>query len=233
MCGGQYTTSGRVQTTTTEGNHDCTTLSAISYSDPQSIESYIKRTILNSDLFDLSQLCVREGHSAWKVNIHCMIVNHDGNVVDACILGIMMALKDVRLPLVTIVSENNIDVVKLLPPTTNDNHGDAMCDTNVERQGTLLKLQKVAIPLTVALFQDKLLVDPTIEEEKVSDGMITVVVDLMSVTEDESTKALRGTILSFTKSGGGALISVEEAAACVQLAFGRAKELQSIFKILT
>ena len=39
---------------------------------------------------------------------------------------------------------------------------------------------------------------------------------------------LLGTILSLTKSGGGAVMSGEEIAACVQLAFGRAMELKPI-----
>jgi exosome complex RNA-binding protein Rrp42 (RNase PH superfamily) len=186
---------------------------------------------------------VKEGSSAWKVNIHCMVVNHDGNVVDGCILGIMTALKDLRLPMVTIVSQNKQDVVKLLPPTAasgavKDGNMDLDMDTSAassssdvkvsERKGTMLKFDKIAIPLTVALFQGKLLVDPTLEEENVSDGMITVVVDSMSVTQDKKTNALDGTILSLTKSGGGAMISIEETAACVQLAFGRAMELTSI-----
>lgn len=158
-----------------------------------------------------------------------MVINHDGNVIDACILGIMMALKDLRLPLVSIVSDNNVDIVKLLSSSDHDEDNNS-CDVNViGRKGSMLKLNKVAIPLTVAMFQGKLLVDPTLEEEKVSDGMITAVVDLMSIAEDETTKSLDGNILSLTKSGGGALISGEELAACVQLALGRAKELKSIF----
>ncbi len=217
------------------------TLSGISYSDPQSIESWIKRTIVNSNIVDLRQLCVREGHSAWKVNIHCMVVNHDGNVVDGCILGIMTALKDLRLPLVTVVSEgtnDDEDVVKILPSHNNDDNDDdndddrsKRYDINVtEREGSMLTLEEIAVPLTVSLFQGKLLVDPTLEEENVSDGMITIVVDLNSITVDEKTNALDGKILSISKSGGGAKISAEEIAACVQLAFGRAKELESILK---
>lgn len=205
-------------------------MSGISYSDPQSLESWIRRTIINSNIVDLSQLCVREGHSAWKVNIHCMVVNHDGNVLDGCILGIMMALKDLRLPLVTVVSNNKAheddDVVKLLVSDDDDE------DVNMkERNGSMLKLEQIAVPLTISLFQGKLLVDPTLEEENVSDGMMTVVVDLNSITVDESSNnAMDGTILSISKSGGGATMSSEEIAACVQLAFGRAKELESILK---
>ncbi len=198
--------------------------------------------MIHCDVFDLGQLCVKEGKSAWKVVVHCMVVNHDGNVVDACILGIMTALEDLRLPHVTTVaSELNSkeEVVRILPPprSTTGNSGtnrgkiDGLPDSDVEvteRRGKSLEFSKMAAPLTVALFDNKLLVDPTLEEETVSDGMITVVVDLMSVVQDEKTKALNGTILSLTKSGGGAMISAEEIAAVVQLAFGRAQELKSI-----
>jgi len=227
LCGGRYTKSGRIQFSEDDGG---SSLSGISYSDPHSIESYVKRSIINPDLFDLSQLSVREGHSAWKVNIHCMVVNHDGNVVDACILGAMVALKDLRLPLVTVVSDKNShkDIVQILPSVEHQKQSDVDVDDVVARSGDALELQKVAIPLTIALFQGKLLVDPTLEEEKVSDGMITVVIDLTSVTQEEGSGTLDGNILSLTKSGGGAMISAEEIAASVQLAFGRAQELKSI-----
>ena len=74
------------------------------------------------------------------------------------------------------------------------------------------------------------MVDPTLQEENVSDGMITIVVDLNSITVEDKSNALDGKILSICKTGGGARISAEEIAACVQLAFGRAKELEGILK---
>ena len=71
-----------------------------------------------------------------------------------------------------------------------------------------------------------MLVDPSLEEESLCDGMITVVVDAMSVNQENG--VLTGDILNLSKSGGGVLSSMEEIAACTQLALGRAKELQPI-----
>ncbi len=166
-----------------------------------------------------------------------MVVNHDGNIVDGCILGIMMALKDLRLPPVTVVNgegPNDDDIVKLLSSNNANDCGDEVMKTNdvdvQKREGSSINLEQIPVPLTVTLFQGKLLVDPTLEEENVSDGMITVVVDLNSVTIDERSNTLNGTIMSLSKSGGGATVSGEEIAACAQLAFGRAKELESILK---
>ena len=78
-----------------------------------------------------------------------------------------------------------------------------------------------------------MLVDPSLEEESLCDGMITVVVDAMSLNrpKDEHGGVLTGDILNLSKSGGGVLSSMEEIAACAQLAFGRAKELEQILLI--
>ena len=48
--------------------------------------------------------------------------------------------------------------------------------------------------------------------------------------DGENTRAniLTGNVLNLSKTGGGVLCSVEEIAACAQLAFGRAKELLPI-----
>jgi exosome complex RNA-binding protein Rrp42 (RNase PH superfamily) len=92
--------------------------------------------------------------------------------------------------------------------------------------GQKMEFRKVCIPLTIGFFQGKMLVDPSLEEESLCDGMITVVVDGMSLNKDEG--ILSGVILNLTKSGAGVLSSMEEIAACAQLAFGRAKELEHI-----
>ena len=169
--------------------------------------------------------------------MHCMVVKHDGIIVDACVLGIMTALRDLRLLALSIgVSRFNAkeEVVRILPQSRhsgNDGNSNSSVLPDVEmtgQHGTPVVFSKMAIPLIVALFDNKLLVDPTLEEEQVSDGMIAIVVDSMSVVQYRETKALTGTILSLTKSGGGAVMSGEEIVACVQLAFGRAMELKPI-----
>jgi len=260
------------------------TSAANAYSDPQSIGSYVKRVIVSSNMVDLTQLAVRRSnvhdhgsgasasasasrnatasgnqniHAAWKVHVHCMVVNHDGNVVDALILGAVTALKDLILPMVKMQRDavSGEEVVRLLHSADCDRHnnggggGDSDSEGGKERRkGKRLTFRKMCIPLTVGIFQGKMLVDPSMEEELLCDGMMTVVVDAMSLNDGDggddndndanmkdedgegnaSSSNLTGDILSLSKSGGGILSTMEEIAACTQLAFGRAKELKSI-----
>lgn len=214
LCGRQYNTSGRVM----YDEYDQYSPSASSYADPQSIESLVKRTIVMSDLLDLSQLCVSEGKAAWKVNLWCTVINHDGNVIDALILGAVTALKDLRLPAVKTQRVDGQQVVQLV--------SDPLNVTQLDRSPNGLTFNKIAVPLTIGIFKGKMLVDPEADEERLCDGHITVVVDLNSLAEENG--ILHGSILNLTKSGGGVFSSAEEIAACIQLAFGRAKELKSI-----
>jgi exosome complex RNA-binding protein Rrp42 (RNase PH superfamily) len=217
LCGRQYNTGGKIM----YDEFNQYSASANSYADPQSIESFVKRTVLTSNMIDLSQLCVSEGKAAWKVNICCVVVNHDGNIVDCVLLGIVSALGDLRLQAVKMQKIDGEEVVRLL--------SDPLDATRIKRSSQGLKFEKIVIPLTIGIFQGKLLVDPDAEEERLCDGQITVVIDMKSLTENNG--VLQGNILNLNKSGGGVFLSAEEIAASVQLALGRAKELTSIISI--
>ena len=204
-------------------------------------------------MVDLDQLGILEGKAAWKIDVSCVLVNHDGNVVDAFLFGVVMALKDLRLPRVMLEKVDGEEVVRFVDgddagdadagnaDAGNDVAHDADADadmgvkdpTRTNRTGKKLVFRKMCVPLTIGSFQGKMLVDPSLEEESLCDGMITVVVDAMSLNrpKDEHGGVLTGDILNLSKSGGGVLSSMEEIAACAQLAFGRAKELEQILLI--
>jgi RNase PH-related exoribonuclease len=194
---------------------------ANAYADPQSIESFVKRTIVNSNMIDLEQLCIHEGKACWKIDVSCTAINHDGNIVDAFILGAVTALMDVRLPKVKMDKVHGQEVVNLIE--------EEMAEQMDPMIGKKLMFVKSCIPLTVGLFQGKMLVDPTLEEESLCDGMMTVVVDSMSVKKNNG--ILTGDVLSISKSGGSVLSSMEEIAACVQLAYGRTIEMNAILNV--
>ena len=103
-------------------------------------------------------------------------------------------------------------------------------------KGKKLALLKLMLPLTVGFFQGKMLMDPSFEEESLCEGMMTVVVDAASLTTkephaqtqtDAKAPILMGDILNLSKSGW-VMSSMEEIAACVQLALGRAQELKPL-----
>lgn len=77
-----------------------------------------------------------------------------------------------------------------------------------------LMLRCIPIPLTIDMFDGKFLVDPSSEEEAVLDGMLTVAM------------ASRGQAVSVNKPGG-AFMSLEDLAACLTFAKGRAKEMEN------
>ena len=164
------------------------------------------------------------------------------------LFGVVMALKDMRLPRVMLEKVDGEEVVRFVDgddagnaDAGNDVAHDADADadmgvkdpTRTNRTGKKLVFRKMCVPLTIGSFQGKMLVDPSLEEESLCDGMITVVVDAMSLNrpKDEHGGVLTGDILNLSKSGGGVLSSMEEIAACAQLAFGRAKELEQILLI--
>lgn len=207
------------------GSGNAVTSVAINASDPQAIESFVKRTVLGSNMVDLKDLCLEEGKSAWKLHISCVVVNHDGNVVDAVLLGCVAALQDLMLPLTKVISSGDGEddgKVHIIIPAEGISE-----DSRRRRQ---LKMRMLPVPLTVGVFDGKLLVDPTMAEEAVCEGMITVVVDALTLGSDNSDKS-DAVVLGVQNMGGR--ISVENLALCVQLCFGRAQEMKQILSLDT
>lgn len=218
LCGGQYNTAGRV----VHDDYEHRSVAANAYADPQSLQSFVKRTIISSNMIDLKQLCIFEGKAAWKIDVSCIVVNHDGNVVDAFLLGAVSALMDLTLPQVKM---NKVDGQEIVELVASDE--DVLKPKSSMVGGKKLDFQKLVVPLTIGFFGGKMLVDPTLEEESLCEGMITVVVDGKSLSKDDD--VLTGDILNLSKSGMNKC-SFEEIAACSQLAFGRAKELEAILE---
>lgn len=170
------------------------------------IESFVRRTLLRSGIIELSDLCIQEGKSAWKILVSIVCLNHDGNVEDAALLSAVTALANTKLP-PTIISSQGIVFID-----------DAAEDKNASRSLSL-KLRCIPVPLTIGMFDGKFLVDPSGEEELVLDGVLTMVM------------TSSGQIISVNKPGG-AFISPEDLSACLALATGRAKEIeQALLKL--
>ena len=113
----------------------------------------VDRGIRESELVDLDKLCVEEGKHVWMLFIDLHIIDNCGNLFDACELAVMAALKSTKLPSASIADdevvldhENTIDL-----PINNE---VAMC--------TFVKIG------------DKLILDPTLNEEKVASARLNV-----------------------------------------------------------
>ncbi|ELT94047.1 hypothetical protein CAPTEDRAFT_173435 [Capitella teleta] len=118
---------------------------------------FIEQLLTCSGCLDLKDLCIEKGKHAWNLHCDLMCLDYDGNVLDACCLALIAALKNTVLPKVTIDEESG--TVKL----------DA-------KEKHPLSVNAVPVSTTLAIFADKVLfVDPTQEEESLATGFITVV----------------------------------------------------------
>ncbi|KAJ1340372.1 hypothetical protein BSLG_005014 [Batrachochytrium salamandrivorans] len=112
----------------------------------------------SGDVLDLESLCVVPGRLVWVLYADIICLNYAGNVLDAAVAALMGALRNVKLPGISVDSD---DI-----PTVND------------EPPKHLKLNRAIISSTFAVFDEKtLLADPTHEEELLASSHISVVVD--------------------------------------------------------
>ena len=152
------------------------------------------RGIRESKTIDAKALCIKPGEKVWGVSTDVCALNDDGNLLDAASLGALIALQDTRFPTV----EN--DVV------------DYKHKTNKR-----LPLTKLPIAVTVLKIGNYLLVDPTLEEQKILDARLTI-----TTTEEGNICALQ--------KGGDSPLTAEEIVKMIDIALEKAAELRKLVK---
>jgi len=170
----------------------------------QVLTEHLQKIMRETSLVDLQSLVIQPGKAMWFLYIDIYCLNHDGNVFDACVMALMSALLNVRLP-VAKVSESGENVVVEDP---------------MERP-IQLKLNSFPVSLSFAwMNEDFMIVDPTMEEEDLSTARMTIVLD----ASDEKNS---NRICSVWKLGGNP-IPPEKFKECMQIALVRAKEVKGI-----
>ncbi len=132
----------------------------------------IDRGVRESKLIKLEELCIKEGEKVWTVFIDIYSINDDGNILDAAGIGALAALKLAKVPKYDEENEKPI-------------YGE------YERKLPLSDMK--TIPITVYKIGDKLIVDPTKEEEDVCDTRIT-----FGISEDTISSIQKGDSTSMT-----------------------------------
>lgn len=205
----------------------CKTASSVGGSDPLVLESFVRRIIVNSSVIDFEDLCIEEGKSTWKVVLTCLVLNNDGNIIDASIIGCVAALRNMKLPKTKKITEQDRETLKTKSRIVIINDTPNLTDNTLQNTGIPLPLHKLPVSLTIGMFDGKLLVDPTLDEEAVCDGMITVVVDAMPLSKKGDMKD--GVFLSLQKNGVR-MVSQEELVRCMQLALSRGREVRELLQ---
>jgi len=114
----------------------------------------IDRGIRESKFIELEKLCIKEGEKVWTVFIDIYSINDDGNLLDAAGIGALAALKNAKIP--------KYDIKE----------GKVVYGEWTEKKIPLKK--EIPISLTVHKIGENLLVDPTREEEDISETRVTM-----------------------------------------------------------
>ncbi|MBD3192456.1 MAG: exosome complex protein Rrp42 [Candidatus Heimdallarchaeota archaeon] len=155
------------------------------------------RPIRESGAVDLEALAVIPGKQVWILFVDIYVLDHDGNLFDACEIGALAALKNTMLPEIEIV--------------TNDDGSEEVKYLGSTRP---LKLKHVPISCTFSKIGDNLIVDPALDEELVEDARLT-----LAFTED-------GEICS-TQKGESGVFTEEEVFKCIEIAAEKTKEIRT------
>lgn len=119
--------------------------------DENSIElaRVVDRGIRESEMIDLERLCIAEGEEVWINFVDIYVLDYDGNLFDASLLGAVAALRS------TIVPASQYEKGEDFPMPINSS----------------------PISCTAVRIENSILFDPTLDEEKIADARLTVTTD--------------------------------------------------------
>ncbi|HDD70505.1 MAG TPA: exosome complex protein Rrp42 [Candidatus Bathyarchaeota archaeon] len=139
--------------------------------DENSIElaRVVDRGIRESKAIEFDKLCIEPGKKVFVVFVDVYVLNHDGNLIDASALAALAALLNTKMP----------------------NYEIEDGEVKIKSGYTPLPIKKHPITVTFAKINDKLVVDPWLEEEQVMEARISI------ATEDN------GNICAIQKGGSG------------------------------
>jgi exosome complex component RRP42 len=139
--------------------------------DENSIElaRIVDRGIRESKAIDVEKLCIEPGKNVFVVFVDVWVLNHDGNLIDASALAAVAALLNTKMPNYEI-KDGEVKIKKGYIP---------------------LPLKSRPITVTLGKINDKLIVDPWLEEEQIMDARISMAIN------DE------GNICAIQKGGAG------------------------------
>jgi len=156
----------------------------------------VDRGLRESGAIDFKSLCIKKNEAAWAVIIDVYSMNDDGNLADAIGLCALAALKDAKFPK---YDEKSKKVIY------------------EERTNKGISLKEMPIPITVIKIKDKILVDPSLDEEECADARLTI-----TTLEDGRVCALQ--------KGEREPLTIEDVEKMIDLSIKKGKELRKLFK---
>jgi exosome complex component RRP42 len=156
----------------------------------------VDRAIREGHAFDNKKLCIKKGEKAWFVSIDVCPINAAGNLFDSTSLGALLALKNAKFP----GYDEETGAIDYKHPSTKP-----------------LPMHAAPINVTVFKIGDFFIIDPTDEEEKLSDARLTV-----AVLEDNKICAMQ--------KGGETSLMDEDIIKMIDIAVEKSKDLRKFVK---
>ncbi len=107
----------------------------------------VDRGIRESKMIDTSKLVIESGKTVWMIFVDIDVLNYDGNIIDACTLAAVTALKNAVIP-----------------------------GSKIGQKDFKLPVNATPVSVTMWKLGDELICDANLEEEQVSSGRITVTI---------------------------------------------------------
>ncbi|MGB9978292.1 exosome complex protein Rrp42 [Methanobacterium sp.] len=123
------------------------------------------RCLREGQILDLEKLCIIEGEKVWMIFVDIHVLDYDGNLMDAAVLGSVAALTSAKIP--NAVVED----------------GKIVLD---EENLVALPVKEKPLMCTFAKIDGELIIDPSLDEENVMDARISI-----GMREDGSICALQ------------------------------------------
>jgi len=114
----------------------------------------LDRCVRESKFIETEKLCIKEGEKVWTIFIDVYSLNDDGNLLDAAGFGIIAALKSAKMP-------------------KYDEKEEKVVSGELTNKGLPLS-KNIPLSITIHKIGGNLIVDPTREEEDVSEARVTI-----------------------------------------------------------
>ena len=148
----------------------------------------VRDVLTDGKVVDLRSLSIEPAKHCWKVFVDVYVLDHDGTILDAALLAANGALRDCVLPVVSIDERGDVEVLygQAVSGLSAEGDADEIPKSKKVKPGEKtvgLNRQKRLVPAstplscTCALYKNTILVDPSHEEEKLSETSVTVCVD--------------------------------------------------------
>jgi exosome complex component RRP42 len=123
------------------------------------------RCLREGKIVDLEKLCILEGEKVWMLFLDLHVLDYDGNLLDAAVLGSVAALMNTKIPTAKIEDDKVV-----------------LDEENLVE----LPIKEKPLMCTFAKLGEELIVDPSLEEENVMGARISI-----GMREDSSMCAMQ------------------------------------------